>query len=311
MTNLSHSDELTGLSLINVTKVQPGCVLTQIPLFLISAGNYLDSAYHHKPTYYYDKKPGYDLTTTNYPYALPDPVQAAHSSHIPIRTSFADSAAPFTKPTDPPASDNGNVDANSINYEFSYETTVATTTTRHTTTTQEPLPPPPSTTTTTTPSTTTSMYARLEKPTRPSRGPMSIIIEGHSKVKTYGQSFEDPKEKHRPKLVPILGKADPVIRNVVNTDETGTDLNVEHLHTPPNPKLEPKKVEVVKQEKEQSAMSSLFSFLDLGSLLGDKDESSEEVDGVEQNNLASERENFRKARNVTLTDPHFKKKESP
>lgn len=271
----------------------------------ILAGNYIDSTYHHKPSYFFDKKPTFFEASTNFPFSKPDPVQAAYSSHLPIRANFADSAAPFTKPTDSPL--DSIVDANSINYEFTYETTLATATTKQTTTTHAPLPPPPSTTTTTTPTTTTSMYSRLEKPTKPPRGPMSLIIEGHSKVKTYGQSFEDPKEKHRPKLVPIVGKADPVIRKVVNTNEEGSTLNVEHLHTPPNPKLETKKVEV-KKEKEESAMSSLFSFLDLGGLLGGKDESSEEQDDIEKNNLAEEKEIFRKARNASLTEPHFKKK---
>lgn len=125
--------------------------------------------------------------------------------------------------------------------------------------------------------------------------------------------------------MPILGKEDPVVRNVVSTDDKGTTLDVVHLHTPPNPKLETKTIYVTttasatvskkkqKEPKEESAMSSLFSFFDLGGLLGGGDnkdsESSEENDSVEQNNLAGVRENFRKVRQVDESKPHFKRKE--
>lgn len=208
-------------------------------------------------------------------------------------SAFAKLPSPFTKTTfDPTTFAPEIVDAHSINYEFSYQTTQPTTTTSTTTTTQAPLPPPPSTTEpSTTTTSTTSMYARFTKPTKP-RSHMSMIIEGHSKVKTYGQgTAEDPKEKHKPKLVPILSKVDPVVRKVVNINENGETMEVQHLHTPPNPKKEPKVVKVTetspkKEKSPPTAMDSLFSFFDssFGGLLKD------------ENGLTNEKEVFRKVR---------------
>ncbi|XP_054265357.1 uncharacterized protein LOC128988152 [Macrosteles quadrilineatus] len=57
--------------------------------------------------------------------------------------------------------------------------------------------PPTSTTTTTTPHpalTTDPLFSHYKQPAEPLRGPMYLIIQGHSKVKTYGASGIDVQE---------------------------------------------------------------------------------------------------------------------
>lgn len=132
---------------------------------------------------------------------------------------------------------------------------------------------------------------------------MSLIIEGHSKVKTYGQGT--PDDMHNAKIVAIDTNPDPVIRKVQNMDDNGHEMVVKHLHTPPNPKKETKIVDNKKPEKNNSPMDSLLSFLDtsFGGFLGTKDNesgesSSEEEDGS-QNGLTYEKEIFRKVRSQT------------
>lgn len=189
---------------------------------------------------------------------------------------------------------------------------MSTTTTEKPTTEFVPAPPPPPETTTS-PSTTstTSIYARFEKSTKPPRGPMSLVIEGHSKVKMYKPGNVDPKEKHRPILVPIKPVGDPIQRRVVNTEEDGKLLEVKHLHTSLEKKSETKKIELDNKQKPEakSPISSLLSFLDtsFGGLLV-QEESSEELDSdktdiaslknVQGNDLNKEKENFRNVRNI-------------
>lgn len=230
--------------------------------------------------------------------------------------------SPFAKPSEErPYGSSDSVDAQSINYAFTYHTSSTTTSTERTTTPYVPLPPPPpETTTLKIPETTTSMYARFERNTKAPKSHMSLVIEGHSKVKTYKPGHFDPKEKHRPVLVPITPLGDPVQRRIVNTEEDGGVLEVKHLHSSAERKSDTKKVELEKKEpvvKEKSAISSLLSFLDtsFGGLVV-QEESSEELDeektghlkSVQDNNIEKHKENFRSAKNVTPEKPHFVKK---
>lgn len=80
--------------------------------------------------------------------------------------------------------------------------------------------------------TTDSLFSHYNQPETPLRGPMYLIIEGHSKVKTYGKDELDP---HKPKIVPIIPKREPVIRIADPNEKRGTPetFQVRHLHTKP------------------------------------------------------------------------------
>lgn len=149
---------------------------------------------------------------------------------------------------------------------------------------------------------------------------MSLVIEGHSKVKTYKPGHFDPKERHRPVLVPITPEGDPIQRRIVNTEEDGGVLEVKHLHSSVEKKSETKKIELDKKENvttEKSAISSLLSFLDtsFGGLVV-QEESSEELDEeksgeglknvIKDNNI---NENFRSGKNISPEKPIFVKKQ--
>ncbi|KAL9923452.1 uncharacterized protein ACN2A1_001586 isoform 1-T3 [Glossina fuscipes fuscipes] len=77
--------------------------------------------------------------------------------------------------------------------------------------------------------TTDSMFSHYNQPEKPLQGPMYLIIEGHSKVKTYGKGELDP---HKPKIVPIIPKREPVVRRGDPNEKRGTPetFNVKHLH---------------------------------------------------------------------------------
>ncbi|XP_055837151.1 mucin-2 [Episyrphus balteatus] len=59
---------------------------------------------------------------------------------------------------------------------------------------------------------------------------MYQIIEGHSKVKTYGQSDNDTST-HEPKIVPITPRQESVVRHVTSSDDLRFTHQVKHLHT--------------------------------------------------------------------------------
>lgn len=74
------------------------------------------------------------------------------------------------------------------------------------------------------------LHPEYKKPTKSTTGEqMYLIIQGHSKVKTYGQS-DDNNGKPLAKIVPIEKMENPVIKHVVSEDEKGTKLEVKHLH---------------------------------------------------------------------------------
>lgn len=97
---------------------------------------------------------------------------------------------------------------------------VLETTTHFTPTT---VPPPPS-------MTTDALFAHYKQPNGPLKGPMYLIIQGHSKVKNYGSRAENVTEKHGPKMVPVATAKDPVVAHVVSEDDKGNSIEVMHLH---------------------------------------------------------------------------------
>lgn len=96
---------------------------------------------------------------------------------------------------------------------------------------------------------------------------MHLIIEGHSKVKTYGQN-SNYTVKRDPIIVPIGTSENPVTKHVVLEDEQGNPTMVRHLHS----KKVDKKVAASTTDNEDSAMKSLISLLDtsFGGLMLDK-----------------------------------------
>ncbi|XP_034129637.1 mucin-5AC [Drosophila guanche] len=83
-------------------------------------------------------------------------------------------------------------------------------------------------------STTDSLFSHYKQPPKALLGPMYLIIEGHSKVKTYGQNELDP---HSPKIVPVISKREPVVRTADPNEKRGTveTFQVKHLHTKTTP----------------------------------------------------------------------------
>lgn len=125
--------------------------------------------------------------------------------------------------------------------------------------------------------TTDAYFSHYHQPRQPMKGPMYLIIEGHSKVKTYGQN-DKTAQKHEPKIVPVQQEDDPVIRHVVSDNGP----MVKHLHAKKEELKKDKKMQ--KKSKEASSMGSLLSFIDssLGDFLKDK------VDEDNQNRIVSE-----------------------
>lgn len=79
--------------------------------------------------------------------------------------------------------------------------------------------------------TTDSLFSHYKQPSLPVRGPMYLIIQGHSKVKTYGPDGSTKKtEKHEAKMVPVVAREDPVITHVASTDSIESEIQVKHLH---------------------------------------------------------------------------------
>lgn len=133
----------------------------------------------------------------------------------------------------------------------------------------------------------------------------NLIIEGHSKVKTYGLKNEDEIGNNMPKIRPVQGKDNPIVERVTNSDE-GPEFNAKHLRANKKDKF-PKKTEDGK--KSESAMTSLLSLLDssFGNFLSD-----ESVDKVrhesEKKIVKNEKENLerRKTRRSIPDDENNK-----
>lgn len=86
----------------------------------------------------------------------------------------------------------------------------------------------------------------------------NLIIEGHSKVKTYGSKNDDPLGNSMPKIRPIQAKENPIVEHV--TDDV--DSRPEYARQ-----------KIKKEASKQTAMTSLLSLLDgsFGNFLGGED----------------------------------------
>uniref|UniRef100_A0A182PCX9 Uncharacterized protein n=1 Tax=Anopheles epiroticus TaxID=199890 RepID=A0A182PCX9_9DIPT len=79
--------------------------------------------------------------------------------------------------------------------------------------------------------TTDSIFSHYKQPATPERWSPYLIIEGHSKVKTYGLNTNDTLMQ-LPRMVPVTSTKDPIVRHVVNRDpDTGVELAVTHIAT--------------------------------------------------------------------------------
>uniref|UniRef100_A0A182JUX1 Uncharacterized protein n=1 Tax=Anopheles christyi TaxID=43041 RepID=A0A182JUX1_9DIPT len=79
--------------------------------------------------------------------------------------------------------------------------------------------------------TTDSIFSHYKQPAAPGRWSPYLIIEGHSKVKTYGLNTNDTLMQ-LPRMVPVTSTKDPIVRHVVNRDpDTGAEMAVTHIAT--------------------------------------------------------------------------------
>lgn len=113
----------------------------------------------------------------------------------------------------------------------------------------------------------------------------NLIIEGHSKVKTYGSKNDDPIGNRLPNIRPIQAKENPIVEHVTNNEST--------------------RPEFLKAKSKQTAMTSLLSLLDgsFGNFLGtgseDDSNKRQQVEGG----------NKRKVRSVETTDQDTEEKQ--
>lgn len=116
--------------------------------------------------------------------------------------------------------------------------------------------------------TTDELFSHYKQPVEPLKGPMYLIIQGHSKVKTYGPKPENITDKHVPKMVPVMATKDPVVSHVVSEDDNGNTIGVMHLHKTKSTTVQPTKSSKTKtknkliDKKSSSTMDNLLSLLD-------------------------------------------------
>lgn len=140
--------------------------------------------------------------------------------------------------------------------------------------------------------TTDQLFSHYKQPVEPLRGPMYLIIQGHSKVKTYGQQSDIDAIKHLPKMVPVISTKDPVITHVVSEDDHGNEIQVTHMHKIENSESNAA-MESVKMAKTQSnsTMGSLLSLLDssfAGFFLNDNETKYKSTDNKTNKNVSVE-----------------------
>lgn len=91
----------------------------------------------------------------------------------------------------------------------------------------------------------------------------NLIIEGHSKVKTYGSKNDDPVGNRLPNIRPVQANENPIVEHVTNNEST--------------------RPEFPKSKSKQTAMTSLLSLLDgsFGNFLGTggEDSNKRQVEG--------------------------------
>lgn len=95
------------------------------------------------------------------------------------------------------------------------------------------------------------------KPMVETRGPSYMIIQGHSKVKTYsGQQPSNATVTHTPKIVPVESMKDPIIKHVVSAD-----FGADKMHVLVN-STHHKTKSPLKKYASNSTMDGLLSLLD-------------------------------------------------
>lgn len=87
----------------------------------------------------------------------------------------------------------------------------------------------------------------------------NLVIEGHSKVKTYGLKNDDEIGNNMPKIRPVQAKKNPIVERITNSQE-GPEFNLKHLKGNSQKNNQPKKIG--DDKKSASAMTSLLSLLD-------------------------------------------------
>jgi hypothetical protein len=97
----------------------------------------------------------------------------------------------------------------------------------------------------------------------------NLIIEGHSKVKTYGLKNDDPLALSMPKIRPVQPKENPIVEHVTNNNN---DDGPEY------------KLQMKQKPKKESTMESLLSILDgsFGNLLTSNGNNKEEENRSQQ-----------------------------
>ncbi|XP_037039843.1 uncharacterized protein LOC119076924 [Bradysia coprophila] len=106
------------------------------------------------------------------------------------------------------------------------------------------------------------LFKEMPKP----MNPMNLIIQGHSRVKTYGQGADE----RDPKIIEVKGVENPVVNRVVSKDENGVQFDVKHLHAISSNKTVSTHVNST-VESGNSSVAGLLSLLDLsfGDILSD------------------------------------------
>lgn len=125
---------------------------------------------------------------------------------------------------------------------------------------------------------TTTDNSHLKEPEKYVPAPLYLIIEGHSKVKTYGQNINGTNTASTPKIVQVASTVDPVRKHVVSEDEDGRTFEVKHLHKKQSGvllKVDDFKHKIAEQKTNAtSTMGSLLSLLDtsFGDFFSNNDE---------------------------------------
>lgn len=109
--------------------------------------------------------------------------------------------------------------------------------------------------------------------------PLNLIIQGHSRVKTYGQGTEE----RDPKIIEVKSMENPVVNRVVSQDENGNQFDVKHLHASQGNKTLSTALNST-TELGNSPVAGLLSLLDLS--FGDfLDNSSDVVNKTKSNEI--------------------------
>lgn len=126
----------------------------------------------------------------------------------------------------------------------------------------------------------------------------NLVIEGHSKVKTYGLKSENEIGHIMPKIRPIEAKENPIVE--------GPEFNIKHLKV--NNKKDNNKFPKKAEDDKKSAMTSLLSLLDssFGNFLSDTS-----ADKVRQESekqiVKNEKENYERRRKTRRSIPDGEK----